>query len=212
MGTKETDGSATEKTKKPVSKNQRKKELQQHKKEQLKKQRQEKAMYKTAKEVARHVDDTAPEALKKYVRQEKKKVSKKEIRKGMEPAAWEQVLSQASDTYRTLQSFKSMISNNVMFLTAATELTDEDREQVENINSVMSRDIEAFEAQWIQIASPYEKKRGIVSEDEMPSYLSVFTDLINLQQNILGVLSPTAEQASEIIISYPTDKEKEQSE
>lgn len=132
----------------------------------------------------------------------KNKVPKKEKEKGFIPekAKWKEVKEVENIVRNTISQFiniaiEAMGLLNNPFVT----LEDEGKDMISSRANLIFKDSENLETKLNELVKPIKDMSGVVDINYLPQFLAIYEDVLNLNQDVLNVLTDPASELTEML-------------
>lgn len=113
---------------------------------------------------------------------------------------WNQARSLVSTIHNTIDNYNNVAIQAISLPTiAGVEIAQEGIDILTSKSNIVFRDVAEFNNKLASIISPYHAKQGKVDENDLPDFFAVYEELLNLNQDIINVLTDPCIELSDMI-------------
>jgi hypothetical protein len=180
----------------------------------FKQQRMKEKHRKEMRKMKQSVDNHKPLRVPKSSVEQKKGLN-------LSKAFWQDVKDLDTIVTNTINGFNQIAVQTIGIPTfGGVELTEEGKEIITTKSNLVFNDVENLINRKNQIYGPVSAKVGRVSENDLPEFLAVYEELLNLNQDVVNVLTEPCALLNEMLVivhnkieeaksNQPTEKKDE---
>ena len=116
------------------------------------------------------------------------------------PAVWEEGKELSLNVYNLINTYMTIAQVAHVTLTQHREkMTDEVYDDIILKTNVLAKDVEVFLTKWGEVCAPMQGKTGSVDQNDLPRYYVVYEELLEMNIDIINVLTEPGEEISLLI-------------